>query len=125
METIEKYISSTGGVKKAYNELRNSVDWIVKMKSHSGKWKHSRTDILESAVSYYRELYKNDTKDKEIILTEPPDIPSILQAEVERAIDTQKIDKTPGPDGITNELLKHSKEVLIPALTDMFNDICS
>ncbi|XP_075990548.1 uncharacterized protein LOC142986144 [Anticarsia gemmatalis] len=123
IKIIEKYINRTGGVKKAYKELSNSMNWIVKMKSRNGKWIHYRADILETAASYYKDLYKNDIKGKEIVLTETSHIPTILQAEVEKAIDTQKIDKTPGPDGISNEILKHSKEVLAPVLTDMFNDI--
>lgn len=123
METIEKFISKTGGIKKAYRELRNSKDWIVKMKNDSGKWKHRRTDIMDIATSYYKRLYENDTTEDEIDLAGFSNIPNILQAEVEKAIDTQKADKSPGPDGISNEILKHGKEVLAPVLTDMFNNI--
>ncbi|GBP63511.1 Tubby-related protein 4 [Eumeta japonica] len=59
------------------------------MKSDSGKWKHN----------------KHKTTEEEIDLVEFSNIPSILQAEVEKAIDTQRIDKTSGPDverGVTN-----------------------
>ncbi|CAH0717940.1 unnamed protein product, partial [Brenthis ino] len=125
MEIIEKIISETGGVKKAYRELRNSKDWIVKMKNHRGKWNHRRIEIIDIATSYYKRLYESNTTEDEIDLADTSNIPTILQAEVEKAIDTQKADKTPGPDGISNEILRQGKEVLTPVLTDMFNNIIS
>ncbi|GBP50358.1 Putative uncharacterized transposon-derived protein F52C9.6 [Eumeta japonica] len=112
METMEKYISKTGGIKKAYRELKNSMNWIVKIKSDRRKWNPRRTDILGTATSYYKKLYENYKTEEEIDLANTI---SILEAEVEKAIDTQSIDKTPGPDGINNEILKQD--------TGMFNDI--
>ncbi|GBP59482.1 LINE-1 retrotransposable element ORF2 protein [Eumeta japonica] len=73
-------------------------------------------DILETATSYYKKLYGNDKTEEEIDLANTISIPSILEADVEKAIDTQSIDKTPGLDGINNE-------ILVPVLTDIFNDI--
>ncbi|CAG5046281.1 unnamed protein product [Parnassius apollo] len=91
METIKTFISKTGGIKKAYRELRNSKNWIVKMKNDSGKWNHRRTGILDIATSYYKRLYESNTTEDEIDLVDTSNIPNILQAEVEKAIDTQKI----------------------------------
>ncbi|CAG5006192.1 unnamed protein product [Parnassius apollo] len=91
METIETFISKTGGIKKAYRELRNSKDWIVKMKNDSGKWNNRRTGILDIATSYYKRLYESNTTEDEIDLADTSNIPNILQAEVEKAIDTQKV----------------------------------
>lgn len=56
-------------------------------------------------------------------MEETQDFPVILKTEVEKAIETQRRDKAPGPDGINNEVLKQCKEFLSPILTEMFNDI--
>lgn len=50
-------------------------------------------------------------------------IPDILQAEVKKALKNQGFDKTPGPDGISNKISKQAKEVLVPVLKDIFNNI--
>ncbi|GBP52215.1 Retrovirus-related Pol polyprotein from type-1 retrotransposable element R2 [Eumeta japonica] len=39
------------------------------------------------------------------------------------ALETQRDDKAPGPDGISNEVLKRAKHVITPILKDIFNDI--
>ncbi|CAF4821678.1 unnamed protein product [Pieris macdunnoughi] len=44
-----------------------------------------------------------------------------MQEETEKAIDTQKNYKTPGPDGISNEILKQTKVAVAPILTEIFN----
>ncbi|XP_041984068.1 uncharacterized protein LOC121736750 [Aricia agestis] len=137
LEIIEKYILKTGGIKKAYKELENSKDWIVKMKNNSRKQCHDRSEILSIATDYYKMLYgcENSTlEDSNIMTTDncnnlsgpsPPalNVPNILQVEVENAIDSLKKDKAPGPDGIDNDILKHNKETIIPILTELFNDI--
>ncbi|GBP39241.1 Retrovirus-related Pol polyprotein from type-1 retrotransposable element R2 [Eumeta japonica] len=46
-----------------------------------------------------------------------------MQEEIEFALETQRDDKAPGPDGISNEVLKRAKHVIIPILKDIFNDI--
>jgi hypothetical protein len=44
---------------------------------------------------------------------------------VERAIDTQKKDKAPGPDGISNEILLSTRDIISPILANIFNNIFS
>lgn len=41
IETIENDISKAGGIKKAYKELNNFMNWIVNIKKN-GKWNHRR-----------------------------------------------------------------------------------
>ncbi|XP_049871762.1 uncharacterized protein LOC126370781 [Pectinophora gossypiella] len=100
MRTIENYILKTGGIKKALKELTDTKNWIVKMKDNRGKFNHNRIDILKTATSYYKNLYRNNTTQAEINLVDTLNTPSILKAEVSKAIDTQKREKAPGPDGI-------------------------
>ncbi|XP_041985051.1 uncharacterized protein LOC121737438 [Aricia agestis] len=50
-------------------------------------------------------------------------VPKILKEETIKAITTQKTNKTPGSDQITNELLKSTAPVIAPILTDLFNEI--
>ncbi|GBP48071.1 LINE-1 retrotransposable element ORF2 protein [Eumeta japonica] len=92
------------------------------MKDERGKMSYDRTDILETATSYYKKLYgSNNTQDRTKLL-ETSSISEILHIEVEKAIDSQKNDKAPGPDDISNEILRHSKETLTPILTEIFNN---
>lgn len=86
MQTIENYILKTGGTKKALKELTGTKNWIVKMKDDRGKFDHHRIDILKPATSYYKKLYQNNTTQAEINLVETSNTPSILQAEVSKAI---------------------------------------
>ncbi|GBP08998.1 Putative uncharacterized transposon-derived protein F52C9.6 [Eumeta japonica] len=45
-----------------------------------------------------------------------------MQEEIEFALEIQRDDKAPGPDGISNEVLKRAKNVITPILKDIFND---
>lgn len=67
-----------------------------------------------------REESKNNKQRKEETINPEPEI---LPIEVEKAILSQKMEKAPGPDKITNELLKGTLEELVPILTSMFNEI--
>jgi hypothetical protein len=55
--------------------------------------------------------------------TDEEEVPEILEEETIKAISTQKNDKAPGSDLVTNELLKTTLPVIAPKLTDIFNEI--
>lgn len=46
-----------------------------------------------------------------------------LESEVACAISRLKGEKSPGPDGITNEMIKAGEHTLVPLLTKFFNMI--
>ncbi|CAG4937562.1 unnamed protein product [Colias eurytheme] len=126
--TLKNYIEKTGGVRKAIKELNYKKHWMLKTKTTKDSYTNKRIEILEEATNYYRNLYQSKNKNKIInkinnSVTDSEPIPKILVKETIRAINTQKMDKTPGADQITNELLKSTTSVIAPILTDIFNNI--
>lgn len=126
--TFEKYINRTGAVKKAYKELQTSSKWTTHIVDKTKKTIYKRSDIVKEATTFYRELYCTQTisnygnfisKDTHIA----EKIPQILISEIDLAIKTQKNEKAPGEDRITNELLKSLSEPLQRPLQIMFNNI--
>lgn len=56
-ETLNYHTIKSGGVKKAWIELRDNLTWIDNMKNHRNKKNNTnRIEILELATEYYREL---------------------------------------------------------------------
>ena len=102
METIEKHVIKTGGIKKTYKKLNNTKERIVKIKNRKGKMDSRRENILEVATAYYKELLKMLCIYAIVMLSK---------------------EKAPGPDGISNDVIKGTKSVLAPIFTDLFNNI--
>lgn len=129
-ETINYSIEKSGGVKKAWQLLRESSDWIENMTQRRTKRnKTNRTEILKIATDFYRELYDDETtlpETNQPILyrdIEEEEIPNILREEVGKAIKSQKTGKAPGEDCISNELLLGTSDIIINTITDLFNEI--
>ncbi|GBP92264.1 Probable RNA-directed DNA polymerase from transposon X-element [Eumeta japonica] len=125
--TLKKHIEKTGGTKKAIKELNSKKDWLVKVKNKNRNYTNIRPKILKIAAEYYRKLYQSNNLKKEGIdkrnKTDSEPTANILKEETIRAINTQKRDKTPGSDQITNELLKATLLIIVPTLTEIFNEI--
>lgn len=99
---------------------------MLTVKTKHKKRTRKRPEIIKVATEYYRELYQSKnptiaTEEQYTLNSEP--IPKILEKETVKAINTQKADKAPGSDQITNELLKSTLSVIAPILTDLFNEI--
>ncbi|GBP63129.1 hypothetical protein EVAR_50060_1 [Eumeta japonica] len=107
---INYHIKKTGGVKKALKELVESKKWIPNIRNKTGKQETKRRNIIQIATDFYRTLYAAEPNTKKAAINleddERGDIPDFLQSEREKAIQSQKNDKTPGPDQITNKMLK-------------------
>lgn len=129
LQTLEKHIARTGRTRKALKELRESNQWIPKLKNNQ-KNVTGRKNINKIDTKFYRNLYsdqdttthvRRETLNYNIRLENPE--PDILPSEIRKAILSQKLDKAPGPDKITNELLRGTVEELVPILTKIFNGI--
>lgn len=122
---IEKHLNCTGGIKKAYKELRSHKTWIEGLHDPQ-KTTHDRKEILHIATNFYENLYsaperpevdqiesENDDNDVEI---NPVD-----EAEIITEIKRLKEEKSPGPDRITNEAIKIAGAYLVNPLSHLFN----
>ncbi|PZC85214.1 hypothetical protein B5X24_HaOG202399 [Helicoverpa armigera] len=125
--TLKNYIEKTGGVKKALKELNYKKDWIPNMRNREGKNTGNRLEILKLATNFYRTLYQSLEIEHVVKHYDTPtneqEIPEIIKEEVIRAVRTQKNDKAPGSDLVTNELLKITLPVIASKLTQIFNEI--
>lgn len=124
-DTINHYIETSGGVKKAWLELRDNLQWIDSIK-HNKNNKTNRIEILDVATEYYRELYSDNEITKGLFIydnTTIEEIPCILRQEVSKAIKSQKKGKAPGEDNISNELLIGASEAITDTITTIFNEI--
>ncbi|GBP91955.1 hypothetical protein EVAR_60825_1 [Eumeta japonica] len=97
------------------------------MRNGQGKCTRKIIEILNKATEYYENLYQSKlnkpiTSATNDIQDSKP-VPLVLKKETERAIVTQKSGKAPGPDNITNELLRVSMPMIVPKLTNLFNEI--
>lgn len=124
-KTLENHINRTGGTRKALKELREKgKEWITKLREKNLQTT-SRSKIRNIATDYYRSLYHEPRQTTAKCLStmeDNEDIPEILIPEVEKAIRSQKTEKAPGPDKITNELMRGTIKELSPILTKMFNE---
>ncbi|CAH2089537.1 unnamed protein product [Euphydryas editha] len=125
--TFEKFIEKTGAVRKAYKELSVKSEWTEKLKNKQGIIQSRRPDIINVATKFYETLYTATdstfsfpgTKSNEYNEANAnAETPIILSSEIEHAIKSQKNDKTPGSDNITNETLKILSDLLLKPLQD-------
>lgn len=133
MQTLERHIKQSGGVKKALAELREiTKEWIPKLNKNKRKIPTftNRKDINKTATEFYQDLYSNPEKSQNQLrknlnsrYNRTESEPEILPEEIEKAILSQKMEKAPGPDKIINELLKGTLKELLPILTLVFNEI--
>ncbi|GBP03527.1 hypothetical protein EVAR_101857_1 [Eumeta japonica] len=130
LKTLEFQIQRTGGTKKALKELREADNqWITKLKRKE-KPITNRRNINELATHFFIQLYASQEKNtlKYIenthnlitLETKTDPVPEILLCEVKKAIKSQELDKSPGPDNITDELLKGTMTELTPILANKY-----
>ncbi|EYB83168.1 hypothetical protein Y032_0341g3004 [Ancylostoma ceylanicum] len=82
-----------------------------------------RIDIEHRCEEFYRKLFSSK-KDVPLLRDEreEEEVPDVLQSEVRHAISNSKNDKAPGPDGITNEMIKAGGYPLWKALATLFTE---
>ncbi|CAG4970127.1 unnamed protein product [Colias eurytheme] len=125
---IEKHINTTGSTKKAYKELRTHKTWIDGIKRNEIVL-NNRSDIIKVATDFYKNLYSfqhpQDTNNAIVLPTGKESgratAPEIEINEVITALKNLKIEKSPGPDNITNDTLRIASKELAKPLTNLFN----
>lgn len=126
-DIITRNLNSYRSTKRALKELNFQKTWIGKLERNIEETK-TRKDVLNHATEFYKQLY---TKRKDESLTEEQindktvrnPIRPIEEKEVYKHLKQLKNLKSPGPDGITNEVIKLGAPILLNHLTRLFNMI--
>lgn len=118
--TIEKHLNTTNSIKKAYRELRTHKLWIEELKDKTKKTQN-RTEILKIATEYYKKLYSAPNQHPYEFINGVEARAIIDESEVIKGIKSLKMEKSPGPNRITNDVIKTSCAYIVKPLTLLFN----
>lgn len=103
--------------------LYTDTQWIYNIEKNKTK-EHDRTKILEIATQFYEDLYSSKRENSTLIeYRNKTKTRYFTTEEIEKSIDEISFEKSPGTDGILNELIKIGKEELLPILHPLFNKI--
>lgn len=124
--TIQRHLVNSRSAKKAFKELNQAKTWVPSLQSGNNKCK-SRTEIINAATDFYAKLYSQpDTPKKYQVIKHCSDTSAIQQFtenEILKQLMKLKPEKSPGPDGITNECIKVAKTLLLTPITILWNKI--
>lgn len=110
-------------MKKLRKELSTKKDWVLKTKNERTAT-YNREKILKEATKFFEELYTSKASNKtELDISHNEDVPEFLKDEIIQTIIELKNNKSPGSDGITNELIKYGEEELAETIQSLFNNI--
>jgi len=97
-----KYYQTVKRFRKGFQRRLNAC------KDNNGKLIEWHDKILEHWVSYFKTQFEREDNEEEVFLTAEPLVKEPSQGEMEKAICNLKINKAPGEDGITTELIKNA-----------------
>lgn len=122
---IEEELEKRSSVKRAQLRLNTNKPWIMTLQCHNNTISN-RDDLIRTATGFYKELYSTDNEIGNLDYAKTKiseNVPPFLESEVWNAIRQLKSSKSPGEDGLTNDILKAIIDPLTPLLTQLFNDI--
>ncbi|XP_041982490.1 uncharacterized protein LOC121735655 [Aricia agestis] len=118
-----------GSMKKGLKELNASKKWVPCLQESSQKNKKTfyRTEIVNIATEFYKDLYSKKTMLQPSVLSSNHNNHNTVKRftfnEIASMIKRLKKEKSSGPDGIPNEAILAGKPTLVPLLTTLFNMI--
>ena len=99
---------------------------IMSMRKESGEITTYREEILKICANVYKSLYTEAVPTSESTMKSSPDteeIPEFTEEEVERAMKRIRRHKAQGVDGITSDIIKLGRPIVLTYLTSIFNNI--
>lgn len=101
---------------------------MTQLQNSGGLKVTNRLELTNIATQFYKTLYAKLDKDNlqnnlSLSILNEETISPFTESEIEFSISKLKVQKSPGPDGITKEMIKKGKTELIKPLTNLFNKI--
>ena len=141
-EEVSKIVEKNGKEKmdfwKTMKRIKKKPIAPTKIRKENGEITENPTEVLAVKRSYFQKLYSKDEQTKEEKDEEDRIKEKMKEAfkrgndsDMNRKISVEEVDGSikrskngaPGPDEITNLMLKNSVEIIKPALTDVMNAI--
>jgi hypothetical protein len=130
VQQVEDAINNGTSLKSARNGITSNKSWIPQMRNENGVVVSKRHEVLEVAAKFYEKLFSSSLSHDENLgasdlFSDPNEeiFEKITLGELEYALSSVKNGKAVGPDGLTTDLLKISKEEGLNAVVDLFNKI--
>lgn len=121
---ISRNLKKFRSTKRAFKELNLHKSWVQKLENKTIETK-TRKDIIDFATNFYQKLYKRKQDDDSSQQQDTEAIHKTLdpidEKEVFDHIKHLKSEKSPGPDGLSNEAIKLGAPILLKSLTRLFN----
>lgn len=125
--TLKKHLENSRSAKKAFKELDSTKKWIPYFKTDLKK-STSRAEIINTATNFYSKLYSRPCSEKQFNAkihqnNASTAVHTFEESEILKQIQKLNLEKSPGPDGISNECIKCAKALLLTPITILFNKI--
>lgn len=121
---VKNILESTKSVKKIRAELSYGKHWLPSLTNTQGESITIRKDLILEATDFFRKLYDSnieETTHSQRYNDSQETFPSILRDEIMAVLKNLNPNKSPGPDGITNDLLITGGERIATELCEIFN----
>lgn len=133
---VKEIIEESSSTRRMKRELAKGTKLMTEIKNKEGKVITGREQMIKVITEFFRELYDDagevegntpgGTDEKEVSTSKNetiPPVPLITKSEVQKAIKSMKVDKSPGPDNINNSFLKTFQEKLTIPLVKILNKL--
>ena len=138
-KTIDKNGEEQMDFWKTMRKIRNTKQQTNKIRKANREITDNLMEIMKEKKNYYGKLYSKQKQNPEEKINEDIKMEEIMAAmkrgknlemnkkitvkEVENCIEKNGNNKVPGPDEITNEMLKEGKELIKERLSEVMNDM--
>ena len=125
---VSEIIEENWSTRRLKRELSKGVKIMTGIKDKEGRLVTGREKIMETIAELYRKLYNSeedilDNNLMDSLRQSEEETPPFTKAEIQKAIISMKIGKTPGPDNIENSFLKTFQEIITPPLAIIMNKV--
>ncbi|XP_066908729.1 LINE-1 reverse transcriptase homolog [Halyomorpha halys] len=120
---IENILAESRSTKRIKKELSKGKQWMVALENNRREVVTNRENMSRVVTKYFKQLYESNREIREEgkMVKNLGEVPPIMVEEVAFILKNLKSQKTPGPDNISNEILKVGGNILIKEQTEFFN----
>ncbi|EYC11015.1 hypothetical protein Y032_0053g2428 [Ancylostoma ceylanicum] len=118
---VQKAVQSRQSLRKIRQQAEIGHRQIFQLRDRNGELCRTKPELIKLVTQFYEELYASTVSVAYHPIPVKDECPPFLEDEVNAALKTMKVGRTPGLDGVTAEMLKWGNTSLVPLITELFN----